>query len=114
MSRKERSQFFLEDMLEHAQLAQDFIADKREDDFANNRMLQFAVVREAAKAVPDEVRALAPSVPWRQMTGMRDKLIHRYFGVDAAIVRATVTLDMPKLIDEIRKLIIKLGSGTRE
>ena len=65
-----------------------------------------------AKEVPEDVRALATDVPWRQIIGMRDKLIHRYFGVDAAIVWATVTLDMPKLIDELKRLIMKLGSGT--
>ena len=102
--------------MEHAQYAADFVADKSEEDFADDRLLQFAVVRalevvgEAAKEIPDTVRALAPDIPWRQISGMRNKLIHRYFGVDAAIVWATVTADVPKLINELSRLAEELDS----
>lgn len=107
---------YLEDMLEHAEYAVEFISGKSQEDFANDRVLQFALVRalevvgEAAKGIPEQVRALATNVPWRQITGMRDKLIHRYFGVDAAIVWATVTDDMPKLIEDLGQLIDYLRS----
>ena len=117
MTREQRTLLLLQDMREYAQHAADFIADMHESDFANNRLVQFAVVRalevvgEAAKGVPDEVRAQAPGVPWKQFAGMRDKPIHRYFGVDAAIVWETVEQDVPRLVEDIDRLITELDPG---
>ncbi|MCH8978386.1 MAG: DUF86 domain-containing protein [Armatimonadetes bacterium] len=104
-------------MRDYAQYAADFVADLHERDFANDRLVQFAVVRafevvgEAAKGVPQDVRAQAPGVPWKQFAGMRDKLIHRYFGVDAAIVWETVRQDVPRLVEDIDRLIAELDPG---
>ena len=117
MTGEQRTRLFLEDMREYAQYAVDFVADKSEEDFSNDRLLQFAVVRalevagEAAKEIPAEVRALAPDVPWQQIAGMRDKLIHRYFGVDAAIVWETVKQEVPRLAEDIDRLINELAPG---
>jgi uncharacterized protein with HEPN domain len=44
------------------------------------------VLGEASKKIPDEVRNRYPRIPWKRMAGMRDKLIHEYFGVDLEIV----------------------------
>lgn len=65
-------------MLEHALYAQDFLKDVSQEAFMASRVLQFATVRalevigEAAKAVPVEIRALSPRIPWAQVTVMRD------------------------------------------
>jgi uncharacterized protein with HEPN domain len=69
------------------------------------------IVGEAAKAVPEEVRAMAPSIPWRQIATMRNKLIHHYFGVDLEIVWGTVVEDVPTLIKELETLIQKLAAN---
>jgi len=71
--------------------------------FTRDKKTSYAVVRaleiigEAAKKVPPETRDSHPEVPWKEMTGIRDKLIHEYFGVNSRVVWNTVTEDIPRL-----------------
>ena len=73
------------------------------EQFAGDAKTVFAVVRaleiigEATKKLPQSVRDRYPKVPWREMAGIRDKLIHDYFGVNLAVVWKTVIEDLPGL-----------------
>jgi uncharacterized protein with HEPN domain len=107
---------FIEDMIEHAELASGFVVGVDKEAFLADIEKQFAVVRaleivgEAAKAIPKKMRELAPQIPWRQITAMRDKLIHHYFGVDAEIVWESANIDVPVLLSDLTGLLEKLKS----
>jgi len=66
---------------------------------------ELEIIGEAAKNVAVEFREANPDVPWKDIAGMRDKLIHEYFGVDTEAVWNTVESDIPKLKAEVQKLL---------
>jgi uncharacterized protein with HEPN domain len=51
---------------------------------------------EASKNIPDEIRDQYPRIPWREMAGMRDRLIHSYFGVDYGLIWKTIQERLPR------------------
>ncbi len=76
------------DMLESVSDAIDFSQNITYDDFVRDRKTSNAVVRsleilgEAAKYIPENVRADTPGIPWKRVAGLRDVLAHEYFGID--------------------------------
>jgi uncharacterized protein with HEPN domain len=72
-------------------------------DFSKNKLVQDAVIRnfeiigEATKKVSDDYKQHYLDVPWKAMSGMRDKLIHDYIGVDISVVWKTIKEDLPLL-----------------
>jgi uncharacterized protein with HEPN domain len=67
-----------------------------EDDKTSSAVLRkLEIIGEASKGVPDEIRHQYPEVPWKEMAGMRDRLIHLYFGVDYELVWKTIKHRIP-------------------
>ena len=73
----------------------------------------FAVIRaleiigEAARKIPKFIRTRYPAIPWQDMAGMRDKLIHDYFGVDLRVVWKTLQIELPPLKSILDQIIRK-------
>ena len=102
-------------MLESALEACQFLGDKAFDDFRDNRLFGNAIVRslevvgEAASQVTNEYKITHPSIEWRVIISMRNRLIHAYFDIDFWVVWKTVRDDLPGLIEQLRTLL-----GTEE
>ena len=105
---------YLKDILQNMRDAEEFIQGFSYDQFASDKKTLNAVMRsievigEAAKQVPDEIRLNYSSVPWKEMAGMRDKLIHFYFGVDREAVWLVVKERIPGLKPLIEQILLDL------
>lgn len=102
---------FLQDMLNNAELALDFVQGMEYDEFFEDEKSRYAVMRalevigEAARQIPDDVRAANPEIPWREITAMRNKLMHEYFGANMKVVWRTVQEDLPVIIPILKRML---------
>lgn len=102
---------YLHDMWDAARKAEKFVQGCTFEQFSSNDEKVFAVIRaleiigEASKRIPAQVRRGYPGLPWKEIAGMRDKLIHGYFGVNLQRVWDTIHQDLPVLRRELDKMI---------
>lgn len=107
---------YLRDILEAAEQAQQFVSGMNFAAFRADTKTQFAVIRaleiigEAARQIPGTVQRRYPQVPWPDMLGMRNVLIHEYFGVDTLVLWRTVQEDIPALITEMREILDEMAN----
>ena len=93
---------YIEDIINAMEKAMSFIEGMSYGEFIEDDKGIFAVIRaleiigEAAKKIPDEMRKNYPEIPWKGMTGMRDKMSHEYFGVNLKLVWETVKERIPE------------------
>ena len=102
---------FLEDILESIKFIDQYICDLDYADFINDRKTFDAVLRnlevigEAAKNISEQVKSSNDNINWKGMAGMRDKLIHGYFGVDPEIVWETIQTRLPEIKTQIQDIL---------
>ncbi len=106
----QRDKEYLLDILEAAKPAIEYVGNKPREEFFGDLQCQDAVIRrleiigEAARRISEETRAAHPDLPWSDMVGMRNIMIHEYDDIDMAIVWETVRNDLPSLIDSLEKI----------
>ncbi|KAF5421314.1 MAG: putative conserved protein, contains HEPN domain [Candidatus Methanocomedens sp.] len=107
---KKEPEVFIEHILESIELIENYTANKTISDFIESVQLQDSIIRrieiigEAVKNLPAEVKSNYPDVPWKNIAGMRDVLIHKYFGIDLELTWQVVQNDIPDLKRENLKI----------
>jgi uncharacterized protein with HEPN domain len=95
--------FYIDHILQSIDNILEYTKGLNKKEFSKNNMVQDAVIRnfeiigEETKKVSDEYKQVHFEVPWKEMSGMRDKLIHDYIGVDIGVIWKTIKEDLPPL-----------------
>jgi uncharacterized protein with HEPN domain len=107
-----RDSAYLQHILDAISNIEKFVEGIKKEEFITNLEKQYAVLRgleiigEAAKNVSKEIKRNYPHIPWKEISGMRNKLIHQYFGVNLELVWETVKTKLPELKNQI-SIILK-------
>ena len=107
----DKDKVYVEHILESVSNIESFVSGKTYEEFLGNRLLQDGVVREleiigeAAKNVSDNLKNSSPEIPWKKITGMRDKIVHDYFSIDVNAVWKTAQEDLKPLKSTLENLI---------
>lgn len=101
-------------ILEYAEMISEWLSQVRKEIFFDNKQLQASIIRqievigEATKNVSPSLKERYPEIPWKEISGMRDMLIHEYFDVDLEEVWVTSTEDIPELIEKIKIILSEM------
>ncbi|MFZ3131635.1 MAG: DUF86 domain-containing protein [Desulfosporosinus sp.] len=93
---------YLEDIIDSMERIEEYARQLSYEDFAKNKLVMDAVIRnlevigEASRNVPEKIMNFYPDIAWKSMMGLRNILIHEYFGVDSEIVWEIIKSDLPK------------------
>ncbi|HSW87245.1 MAG TPA: HepT-like ribonuclease domain-containing protein [Rhabdochlamydiaceae bacterium] len=104
-------------MLDSTEAILSFIKGKRRASLDNNRLLASGVIREleilgeAAGQISEKTKNLFPKLPWKQLIGMRNRLIHAYFDVDHDIIWKTVKDYLPSFLNDLKNAISELNTS---
>lgn len=102
---------FLQDIIDYAESAENFIKGLNFKEFEEDKKTYFAVIRalevigEAIRYIPEEIKKKYQEIPWPQIVGFRNTVIHEYFGIDKKIVWDTVKNDIPFLKNAINRIL---------
>lgn len=110
---------YLQDIADSIKEIEEFTKGMSLGDFKKDKKTINAVIRsleimgEAAKKIPNDMRKKYPDVPWKEMAGIRDKLIHEYHGVDLEIIWKVVKEELPPVKPNIAKLLNEFENNSK-
>lgn len=105
---------YIEDIVSCIEEVEQFTCEMTFDEFLedtktiNASIRSLEVLGEAAKKIPDNIRDQYQNIPWKRMSGMRDKLIHDYFGVDLELVWTVIKEELPPIKPYIQQLLTQI------
>lgn len=106
---------FIKDIWKSIESIEEFVKELNYEDFKKDDKTVSAVIRkleiigEATKNIPKDIQKKHPKLNWRGMSGMRDKLIHEYFGVDTEILWEVIKEDIPSIKPLIKKILEEIS-----
>ena len=104
-------------MSDAAREAAGFVAKREREDLDTDRQLTLALMKEieiigeAAARLTDDARAAIPTIPWSDVIGMRNRLVHVYFDIDLDRLWDTILQDLPPLAEELMRVLPAVGSA---
>ncbi|MBU1076403.1 MAG: DUF86 domain-containing protein [Spirochaetes bacterium] len=107
---------YISDLINSIIETEEFVKDMSYDNFLKDKKTSNAIIRslevigEAAKKMPENLKTKYSDIPWKRMAGMRDKLIHEYFGVDLEIVWKVIKEELPSIKPIIEKMKVEINS----
>jgi len=117
MSKPRRDKHYLADITEAIGRIISYTKDLTYEEFLNHTMVQDAVLRnlqvigEATKKVSPSLCNANSDIPWREMAGMRDKIVHEYFGINYRIVWEVAHQDLPQVLPQLELILQQLVNG---
>jgi len=111
MSEYRDDSVYLNHILDAISRVEEYIRGIKYEDFKKNYLIQDGIIRqiqiigEATKRLSEEIKSKHLDIPWKDITGMRDKLVHDYFGVDLDAVWDTVEKDVPEMKSKLKSII---------
>jgi uncharacterized protein with HEPN domain len=106
-------QLLLEDILESIIKIEQYTKNLTFDEYKENGLVfdatvrNFEIIGEAAANIPEDIKTALPEIPWKQIRGLRNRIIHEYFGVDISIIWYIIENELPSLKFELEKAIKK-------
>lgn len=109
------TRLFLQDILDSCDRIDRFIGSMSLEDFSDDEKTlsatrdQIMIIGEAVKHISEEMKAKYPEIPWDEIAGMRDVLIHAYFRTDGRLIYKTATRDIPDLKTNVQSLLAEMS-----
>jgi len=111
---KRDSKLFIKDIIDAMEYIDRFVGDMTLDELKEDEKTSSAVIRkfeiigEATKYMPKKITDKYKGIQWKSMAGMRDRLIHAYFGIDFNLVWSAIKTEIPKLKPKLKKVLSSL------